>query len=82
MVRQNQCNTVLVLRFALDIQSKNECVNRSGGEAPSPSCLKAYFDQPRTELWPVPEVKKSTVESSGDPVLDNLRNQLSKFGKA
>ena len=76
------CNTVLDLRFAPHIQSPNGYVNRSGGEAPSPSCLKAYFDQPRTELWPVPEVKKSTVESSGDPVLDNLRNQLSKFGKA
>ena len=70
-----------MLRFARDIYILNESINRSGGETPSPSCLKAYFDQPRTELWPVPKTKKSDVEPSGDPVLDNLRNQLSKFGK-
>ena len=42
--------------------------------------MKVYVDHPPTGLWPVPEPEKSCVESSGDPVLDNLRNQLNQFG--
>ena len=58
----------------------NKYICRPGGETALPSCMKVYVDHPPTGLWPVPEPEKSCIESSGDPVLDNLRNQLNKFG--
>lgn len=52
------------------------------GELPIESAHKKQFQQPSTILWDVPrgDREEAPLESSGDPVLDLLREQLKKHG--
>lgn len=57
------------------------CTYFEGAQPSSVAPLKAQFDIPQTGFWDSPKPQSTSVESSGDPVLDNLRMQLKKHGK-